>query len=126
MRLSVLGLLIFLYSCSTQPAEQTSQPPAAAEVVTITSATATTQKDYTAAIEGKVNVEIRPQVEGYLEKVFIDEGDYVKAGQPLFKINDHPYREQINNARASLQAAEATILNAQLEVDKLTPLVQNK
>lgn len=125
MKLSILGLLVLLYSCTSQPAEQPAQP-AAAEVVTVAVADATIQQDYTASLEGKVNVEIRPQVEGYLERVFIDEGQYVKAGQPLFKISDHPYREQINNAKASLQAAEATILNAQLEVDKLTPLVQNK
>lgn len=123
--LSSLGLLIFLYSCSPKPAAM-NNAAAPATVVTLSSATATTQQDYTAAIEGKVNVEIRPQVEGYLDKVYVDEGAYVTAGQPLFKINDLPYREQINNAKASLQAAEATILNAQLDVDKLTPLVQNK
>lgn len=125
MKLYALGLLIFLYSCASKPAE-TAAPPAPAEVVTISAANATTQQDYTATLEGKVNVEIRPQVEGYLERVYIDEGQYVKAGQPLFKINDHPYREQMNNATASLHAAEASILNAQLEIDKLTPLVQNK
>jgi membrane fusion protein (multidrug efflux system) len=125
MKLYALGLLIFLYSCASKPAE-TAAPPASAEVVTVSTANATTQQDYTATLEGKVNVEIRPQVEGYLERVYIDEGQYVKAGQPLFKINDHPYREQMNNATASLHAAEASILNAQLEIDKLTPLVQNK
>ena len=37
-----------------------------------------------------------------------------------------PYRQQYNNAKASLNAAEAAAINAQIEVDKLTPLVQNK
>jgi membrane fusion protein (multidrug efflux system) len=44
----------------------------------------------------------------------------------LFKINSQPFREQLNSASASLQAAMAAITNAQLEIDKLTPLVQNK
>jgi len=125
MRLAAFSLLVFLYSCASRPAE-TAAPPVAAEVVTIASGSATTQSDYTASIEGKVNVEIRPQVEGYLEKVYIDEGAYVKAGQPLFKINDRPFREQVNNAQANLHAAEAAVANAQLEIDKLTPLVQHK
>ena len=73
-----------------------------------------------------MDVEIRPQVEGFLEKVLVDEGQYVTAGQPLFKINAQTYNAQYNNASASLQAAEAAITNAQLEIDKLTPLVQNK
>jgi len=95
-------------------------------VITIQPAHATTDKDYTASLEGKVNVEIRPQVDGFLDKVLVDEGAFVSQGQPLFKINDQPYREQLNNATASLHAAEAAVVNAQLEIDKLTPLVQNK
>lgn len=125
MKLLPLSLLVFLYSCASQPA-QMNAGPAPASVVTINTETTTTQNDYTASIEGKVNVEIRPQVEGYLEKIYVDEGAYVQAGQPLFKINDAPFREQINSAKASLQSAEAAMLNAQLEIDKLSPLVQNK
>ncbi|MBL7711534.1 MAG: efflux RND transporter periplasmic adaptor subunit [Chitinophagaceae bacterium] len=125
MKLLPLSLLVFLYSCASQPA-QMNAGPVSASVVTINTETTTTQNDYTASIEGKVNVEIRPQVEGYLEKIYVDEGAYVQAGQPLFKINDAPFREQINSAKASLQSAEAAMLNAQLEIDKLSPLVQNK
>lgn len=118
--------LILLCGCS-QP--KTTPPVAEApptEVITIATASATTEHDYTASIQGKTDVEIRPQVNGFLEKVFIDEGQYVTAGQPLFKINSQSYTAQTNNASASLQAAEAAITNAQLEIDKLTPLVQNK
>lgn len=121
-----LLLLVAMSSCSTTSGNTAATAPPAAEVVTIAAGNATTQNEYTAALEGKVNVEIRPQVEGYLERVYVDEGAFVKAGQPLFKINDHPFREQLNNAKASLNAAEAAMANAQLEVDKLTPLVQNK
>lgn len=121
-----LMLLVAISSCGTTAGNTQAAGPAAAEVVTIAAGSATTQNEYTAALEGKVNVEIRPQVEGYLEKVYVDEGAFVKAGQPLFKINDHPYREQLNNAKASQNAAEAAMANAQIEVDKLAPLVQNK
>jgi membrane fusion protein (multidrug efflux system) len=125
MKFLPISFLVLLYSCSSRPSEMAGGPPPAT-VVTIATENTTTQNDYTATIEGKVNVEIRPQVEGYLERIYVDEGAYVKAGQPLFKINDAPYREQINSANASLQSAEAAIMNAQLEIDKLTPLVQNR
>ena len=126
MRSIALSMIVLLAACSgKQPAPQAPGAPAA-EVITIQPAHATTDKDYTASLEGKVNVEIRPQVDGFLDKVLVDEGAFVSQGQPLFKINDQPYREQLNNATASLHAAEAAVVNAQLEIDKLTPLVQNK
>jgi len=126
MRNLILGLAILLYGCAQKQETPTTPPPPTLPVVEITSGQATTYQEYPASIEGKVNVEIRPQVDGYLDKVFVDEGAYVKAGQPLFKINDNPYREQLNNAKANLSAAQASIINTQLEIDKLTPLVANK
>src|ERR1700744_1065688 len=120
-------LVLFLYSCSDSTAgtgggsDIQSLP-----VMQINAATAVTEAQYPASIEGATNVEIRPQVDGFLDKLFVDEGAYVNAGQPLFKINDQPYREQLNNATANLRAQEAAVINAQLEIDKFTPLVQNK
>jgi membrane fusion protein (multidrug efflux system) len=58
--------------------------------------------------------------------VFVDEGAFIEAGQPIFKINEQPFRAALNNALASLHAAEGAAANANLEVEKLTPLVQNK
>lgn len=124
--LLVIIILMGLYSCQSSAAHNEAPAATPAEVVTIGAADASTENDYTASLEGKVNVEIRSQVDGYLEKVYVDEGAYVKAGQPLFKIDEHRYREQLNNAKASLHAAEAAVLNAQLEIDKVTPLVNSK
>jgi membrane fusion protein (multidrug efflux system) len=126
MKNILLALAIFLYGCAPKQEAPSTPPPPTLPVAEVTSGLATTYQEYPASIEGKVNVEIRPQVAGYLDKVFVDEGAYVKAGQPLFKINDQPYREQLNNAKASLSAANATLINTQLEIDKFTPLVANK
>ena len=71
-------------------------------------------------------MEIRPQISGSLDKIYVNEGALVQKGQPLFKINELPFKEAVNNAKALLHAAQAAVLNAQLEVDKLTPLVKNK
>jgi membrane fusion protein (multidrug efflux system) len=117
---------VLMYSCASKPAQVEAPPAPSLPVAQVSAGNQTTYQEYPASIEGTVNVEIRPQVDGTLDKVFIDEGAYVSKGQPLFKINDRPYREQLNNAMAGLHAAEGAVLNAQLEVDKLTPLVQNK
>jgi membrane fusion protein (multidrug efflux system) len=120
-------LLLFLYSCSSSPAAAPGPPPPPAlPVINVVTSTETTYQEYPAAIEGTVNVEVRPQVSGTLDKVFVDEGAFVTAGSPLFKINELPYRAQLNNALANLHATEAALINTQLEIDKVTPLVQNK
>jgi membrane fusion protein (multidrug efflux system) len=119
-------IALTLYGCSPKPQTAQAPPPPSLPVATVATGTDTTYQEYPASIEGTVNVEIRPQVSGALDKVFVDEGAYVNAGQPLFKINDQPYRAALQNAEASLHATEAAIISAQLEVDKLTPLVANK
>jgi len=124
--ISSLILIAALASACSEDKPQQPAPPPAAEVITINSAPATTGHDYTASLQGKVDIEIRPQVDGFLEKVYVDEGAFVKSGQPLFKINDQPYREQLNNAIANLKSAEAQLNNASIEIEKLTPLVDNK
>lgn len=122
------ALLLFatLSGCSSadQNADAATAPPTI-PVMTLAEKAATTTKDYTSTLEGKVNVEIRPQVDGYLDKVYIDEGAYVQAGALLFKIKDQPYQQQLNNALAVMHAAEATLGNTQLEIDKVIPLVKS-
>ena len=115
------------YGCSSSAAENTGMgmPPPQLPVITITTSSATAYQEFPASLEGKVNVEIRPQVEGYLEKIYVDEGAYVKAGQLLFKIDPRVYDEQLNNAKSNLLAAQANMEKAKVEVDRLTPLVEN-
>ncbi|GAA4318231.1 efflux RND transporter periplasmic adaptor subunit [Mucilaginibacter gynuensis] len=85
-----------------------------------------TYNDYPASIEGKENLEIRPQVSGILTNIFVDEGAFVTKGQPIFKIDQAPFLEKLNNARALLRSAHGALANAQLEIEKLTPLVAGK
>jgi len=122
---AVAGVVLYS-SCGSSSATAPAPPPPSLPVAAIVTGNDTTFQEYPASIEGTVNVEIRPQVNGTLDKIFVDEGAFVKAGQPIFKINDQPYRAQLNNALASQHAAEGAMANAQLEIDKLTPLVQNK
>lgn len=126
-KITILSLLaVFIISCADKSQAPAAVPAPLLPVMAVTTETTTTDAEYPAAIQGTVDVEIRPQVSGNLDRVLVDEGAYVTKGQTLFKINERPYREQLNNALASLHAAEASYINAQLEVDKLTPLVQNK
>ncbi|MEJ2881191.1 efflux RND transporter periplasmic adaptor subunit [Pedobacter sp. GR22-6] len=126
MKTSILVLAIFLYGCSGKTETPPPAPIQALPVASVEKTSETTYTEYPASIEGAVDLEIRPQVSGALDKIFVNEGALVEKGQALFKINELPYREALNNAKAALLSAKAASLNAQLEVEKLTPLVANK
>lgn len=87
---------------------------------------ASVSREYAASVEGVSNVEIRPQVTGYLSKIFVDEGDYVNAGQTLFKIEDQVFREQMKSAQASLITAQANLSTAKIDLDRKKELLRNK
>ncbi|WGQ10318.1 efflux RND transporter periplasmic adaptor subunit [Pedobacter gandavensis] len=122
----LLSTAVFLFGCSAEPATEIAAPAPSLPVISISQSAETTYSEYPASLQGAVDLEIRPQVGGALEQIYVNEGALVHAGQPLFKINALPFLEQLNNAKANQRAAEAAVLNAQLEVDKLIPLVQNK
>ena len=122
----LMTISILLYGCNSSSGNSGHQmPPPQLPVISVSTAPATTYQEFPASLEGKVNVEIRPQVEGYLEKIYVDEGAYVAAGQLLFKIDPRVYNEQLNNAKSNLRAAQANMERAKVEVDRLTPLVEN-
>lgn len=117
---------ILIYSCNSSEGSEGGfqQTVLSLPVVAVTVLPATTYQEFSASLEGSKDIEIRPQVDGYLEKIYVDEGAQVKKGQLLFQVNDRPYREQLNNAKAALAAAKANLVNAEINVSKITPLVQ--
>lgn len=119
------AVAFYLTGCNQAQGTQAAPPPQALPVLAISSEAATTYQEFSASIEGKTNVEIRPQVSGYLEKIYVEEGAYVSEGQPLFKINDRPYSAQVHNTIANVEAAKANEEKAAIEVNRLQPLVQN-
>ncbi|KZE83923.1 efflux RND transporter periplasmic adaptor subunit [Myroides marinus] len=126
--LIMFGTLIGINSCnigSTKTLDP-KENALALPIIKVDTTTAITIKDYIGNIEGKVNVEIRPQVEGILEKIFVDEGAFVKEGQPLFQIDQLPYQEVLNNMIATENVEKAKLKNAKLEIDRLKPLIDNE
>ncbi|MBF4470953.1 efflux RND transporter periplasmic adaptor subunit [Flavobacterium sp. HJJ] len=88
------------------------------------SITAEVEKKYPGSIEGSVNVDIKAQVSGYLEAIYVKEGQFVTKGQSLFKIKGDVFAEQVNSSRATYKSALANLANAKLEVEKIRPLVE--
>lgn len=109
--------LIFLTACSDN--KQGPQGPGAISlpVVEVPLRTVTSYTTYPVSIEGTVNSAVRAKVSGYVTAVFVDEGEKVRKGQTLFKLETQALSQEAGAARANVNAA-------QVEVDKLKPLVQ--
>ena len=83
-------------------------------------------REYVADIQAVQNVELRARVQGFLERIYVDEGQVVKKGQILFKINDEEYRAELAKANANLESAIAEAKASELEVDRLQVMVEKK
>lgn len=70
-------------------------------------------KEYPASVHAKSSIQIRPQVEGILEKIYVDEGQKVVKGELLFKINDRPFIERLNQASANLEVAKSALIKSE-------------
>ncbi|WP_234795152.1 efflux RND transporter periplasmic adaptor subunit [Hymenobacter arizonensis] len=81
-------------------------------------------RDYVAQIQAVRNVEIRARVPGFLEQIYVDEGQAVRKGQPLFRINDAEYKTRLARAQAALSTATAQARVARLELDRVKILTE--
>ena len=79
--------------------------------------------DYVADVQAVRNVEVRAQVAGFLEHIFVDEGRPVKKGQPLFRLNASAYQNKLSQAQAALASARAQASAARLERGRVGLLV---
>lgn len=66
-----------------------------------------------AAIE---SADVRPQVTGIIDEVLFRDGSYVKAGQPLYRVNIDSYASAIASSQAAVQNAEAAVQNSEASV----------
>ncbi|WP_101688893.1 efflux RND transporter periplasmic adaptor subunit [Dysgonomonas massiliensis] len=115
--------LLLLVSCGNK---QTQAEAAAPELkVTIASEqNIELNKVFAATIKGSDDAEIRPRIDGYIDRVYVEEGQIVRKGQPLFLINSPMAQQQLRTAEAALKSAEANVATAKLNVDRTRPLVE--
>jgi membrane fusion protein (multidrug efflux system) len=114
-----IAALLILSGCGKKEEQAPPQGPMPFPVQTVARQDAVTYEEYTANLEGQQNVEIRPKVNGFIQKIYVDEGQVVKKGQLLFKLETQTLNQDASAARANVRAA-------QVEVDRLKPLVDRK
>ena len=85
-------------------------------VVTIGAANAQLKTTFPATIKGVQDVEVRPKVSGFITKLYVHEGEYVRAGQVLFVVDNSTYQAAVRQAEAQVASAQSGVAGAQARV----------
>lgn len=114
----LMGLLATLRNVGCKTASQETEPAAKYAVTTPLKVDTSFTKEYVSQIKSVRNIEIRAQEKGYLENIYVDEGQFVKAGQLLFRIMPKLYEAELMKAEAEAKMASIELQNTRVLADK--------
>ncbi|WP_194974390.1 efflux RND transporter periplasmic adaptor subunit [Aquiflexum lacus] len=120
----IIAIGVMISSCSTGSSkEQNKIKLLDIPVLELQSRNIEVPKTYVCDIQAVQFVEVRAKVEGYVDRIFVDEGENVRKGQTLFQLSSMEFNEMVNSANARLMQAKAESKAASLEVERLKILV---
>ncbi|KGM54358.1 hemolysin D [Lysobacter daejeonensis GH1-9] len=120
-----LSLSLVLTACGGDaPAQQGSTQAVPVSVVTLKSEDVTLIRELPGRTTPSLIAEVRPQVSGIVRRRLFTEGGEVRAGEPLYQLDDAAYRADSNAARASLARAQAALVTARLNAGRSAELVK--
>jgi membrane fusion protein, multidrug efflux system len=122
---SAMCALSITASCGIAAA-QSAPPPPAVSVAPVVSREVTETGDYIGRITAIDKVDIVARVPGFIEERTFTEGQQVKKGDVLFRIEQATYKAAVEQARATLAKAKATQVNAKLQLERGKELVRNQ
>lgn len=111
-----VAVTLAMASCGGEKQQQQAPAPQIA-TLTLSPSDATEESVYPATIKGKTDIDIRPQVTGFITKVHVDEGQHVRKGQTLFTLDQVQYQAAVDNAIAAVNSAKTRVKTAQMTVD---------
>lgn len=119
--LLALALLGLLAACGKETPKPGSHTPEVT-VLTLQNQPLALQQELPGRTVASQESDVRPQVEGVLVQRLFEQGEVVRAGQPLFQIEPALYRDALNQAQANLKTAEAAAVTARLRAQRLQAL----
>lgn len=122
--LAILAAALATAACKKE--ERPTPPPPEVQVTEVVERDEPIYSEWIGTLDGFVNAEIRPKIEGYLLKQAYREGAYVRQGGVLFEIDARQFQAALDQAKGVLARVEAALANAKLTVDRYTPLVAQK
>lgn len=117
------GALIFVSCNDTKNAKTTDESIKVVPVSNLVQMDTVIYKEYIADIQSQRNVELRSRLTGFLNKIYVDEGSFVRKGQVLFALNDEEYKANLAQAQAALNSAKAEVKKIELEIERTKKLV---
>ena len=105
-----------VYGRMTKKSATVGMPPAAPETVAtmvVTNLPYNLPEQFVAHAEALQEVDLLPQVDGYVKEILFKEGDLVKEGQVLYRLDDERYQAVVNQRKADLESAEAEARRAE-------------
>ncbi len=112
-------------SCSKKEAAGPPPPPQV-QVMEVQGTNLPLHVEIIGQLDSPENVEVRARVEAFVEQVLFVEGGDVKAGDPLFRLDERPYIQALANARGQLAQAKASLAKYERDVERLRPLAEVK
>jgi len=122
--LAALLLAPFLFSCKEKPRQAPPPPP-----VTVVRPLARQVTDYlelTGNTQAIMTVQLRARVAGYLDKVFFQDGQFVKRDQLLFLIQQNTYQDALRQAEAAVLMQKAQLEYASAQFARYSELLARK
>lgn len=116
---------LFLFSCAEKNKQQV--PPAAVQVTvtTVTNTNAIYFDQYPGMINALNQVNLTPQVSGYITGIYFNDGQNVEKGKLLYTIDAQVYNANYQQALANLQVQEANLVKAQKDADRYNELAKH-
>jgi len=123
---TLISLLTLFSACSKEKKEIIKKeiPPLAVNIITVKKEPIPIWKQYTGMTKASSDQDVRTRVSGILEEIYFKDGQVVKKGQKLFKIQQSEYVAALNAAKAKKRQDEASLRLAQADVDRYAPLVK--
>lgn len=119
----LLGTTILLGACGNKgPQGPPPSGPALVQLSTVSAGPAAYFEEYPATVTALNEVELRPQVSGYITGIHFQDGQHVEKGQLLYSIDQQTYQAGVNQAQAGLAVAKANLSKAQKDADRYTEL----
>lgn len=116
-------ICLIMASCSSTMKQDVDTRDQFIPVTQVTPRDTVVEREYIGDIHAFRKTEIRSRVQGYLDKIFVDEGQEVKEGQLLFQINAEEYIAKLREAKATLASAMAEARTTQLQFEQVKLLV---
>lgn len=120
----MLAAAALLPSCSKKDAQMQQMPAPEIATITVEPTTANLETVLPATIKGKTDIDIRPQVTGFITKVHVDEGQRVRKGQVLFTLDQVQFNAAVDQARSAVNSAQTAVNTAKMTADSKKALFE--